>query len=87
MNIDLKIGWNDLSAECKDVIRKLHKLGCKVNIIYPMIEPKEHNNHASNSVENRSFNGESSNVRTFTTSVNDFIYQDINPTSIGSGAG
>lgn len=38
MTIDLKIGWNDLSKESRDKIKKLHKLGCKVNIIYPEIE-------------------------------------------------
>lgn len=76
MNIDLKIGWNDLNANCKDMIKKLHKLGCKVNIIYPMIESGERNNYQSNTSENRFYDRNSSDERTFTRSVNDFIYQN-----------
>lgn len=88
MNIDLKIGWNDLNDKCKDTIKKLHKLGCKVNIIYPMIESEKHNNPTlvNSCYDNRN----SANERTFTTSVNDFIYQDTssrNDDRIGSGAG
>lgn len=76
MNIDLKIGWNDLNDKCKDTIKKLHKLGCKVNIIYPMIENEKHNNPVliNSGYDNREFN----NVRTFTSTSNDFTYQDIN---------
>lgn len=86
MNIDLKIGWNDLNDKCKDTIKKLHKLGCKVNIIYPMIENEKHNNPTlvNSCYDNRN----STNVRTYSSSsLNDFIYQDINSGNEGiSGA-
>lgn len=38
MKLDLEIDWNDLSKECQDKIKKLHKNGFRVNIKYPKID-------------------------------------------------
>lgn len=83
MNIDLKIGWNDLNDKCKDTIRKLHKLGCKVNIVYPMIESEKTQHPTS---MNSCYDRNSINPRTYTSSLNDFVYQSSNSTT-EEGAG
>lgn len=42
MEINLKIGWNDLSDSCREKIKQIHKLmkneKAKVNIEYPNIK-------------------------------------------------
>lgn len=67
MEINLKIGWNDLSDSCREKIKQIHKLmkneKAKVNVEYPNIKDliekslRKHDGVESYSYFNDSDNG------------------------------